>query len=233
MVFVSACSVIARSALCVPVVSALTAFLLLAAPAQAQPQKLIALGDSLTQGYGLAEGDGFVPQLEAWLRQKGYDVQLVNAGVSGDTSQGGLSRLEWTLSEGADAMIVTLGGNDLLRGLDPALTRRNLDAILSGAAAKDVPVLLVAMEAPGNYGPQYREEFDRLYPELAEKHGVLLGESFLKPLVRGETNLSVMRDFMQGDGIHPNREGVTKIVEAMGPKVAELLDQARMRRETK
>lgn len=199
----------------------------LALPASAAPQKLVALGDSLTQGYGLAEGEGFVPQLEAWLRQKGYDVQLVNAGVSGDTSQGGLARLDWTLSEPVDAMIVTLGGNDLLRGLPPELTRRNLDAILTGAAAKEVDVLLVAMEAPGNYGPDYRAEFDRMYPELAAEHGVLLGESFLKPLVRGETNLSVMRDYMQGDGIHPNAEGVKKIVEAMGPKVAELLDQAR------
>lgn len=192
----------------------------------AEPFRLIALGDSLTQGYGLPEGDGFVPQLGAWLKEKGKDVKVVNAGVSGDTTQGGLSRLEWTLSEGADAMIVTLGGNDLLRGLDPALSRRNLDAILTGAAERKVPVLLIAMEAPGNYGPEYRADFDRIYPDLAEKHGVMLGESFLKPLVRGEDDASVMRDFMQSDGIHPNRDGVAKIVEGLGPTVLALVEAA-------
>lgn len=197
--------------------------------AAAAPQKLIALGDSLTQGYGLMEGEGFVPQLGAWLEARGHDVVVVNAGVSGDTTQGGLSRLEWTLAEGGDAMIVTLGGNDLLRGLDPALSRRNLEGILQGAEAKGIPVLLVAMEAPGNYGPEYREAFDRIYPELAEKYGTLLGESFLKPLVRGESDLTLMRDLMQDDGIHPNKDGVAKVVEALGPQVEALLERAKNR----
>lgn len=199
----------------------------LAFSAAAAPLKLIALGDSLTAGYGLAEGEGLVPQLERWLQDHGEDVIVINAGVSGDTTQGGLSRLDWTLAEGGDAMIVTLGGNDLLRGLDPALSRQNLDAILTGAAAKNIPVLLVAMEAPGNYGPDYRQAFDSIYPELAQKHGVLLGESYLKPLVRGENDNTLMRDLMQSDGIHPNKDGVAKVVEALGPRVKELLERAK------
>ena len=192
----------------------------------AEPQRLVALGDSLTQGYGLPEGDGFVPQLAKWLADQGRDVVINNAGVSGDTTAGGLSRLDWTLAEPADAMIVTLGGNDLLRGIDPASSKANLDGILTTAAARGVPVLLMQMEAPGNYGPEYKLAFDTMYAELAQKHGALLGEVFLKPLVRGESNLSLMRDLMQADGIHPNRDGVAKIVEAMGPQVIELLDLA-------
>jgi len=192
----------------------------------ADAPRLVALGDSLTQGYGLPVDDGFVPQLERWLAAQGREVRVINAGVSGDTTAGGLARLDWSLSEGAEAMIVTLGGNDLLRGLPPAVSRANLDAILTGAAARDIPVLLVAMEAPGNYGPAYQAEFDAIYADLAAKHGVLLAEPFLKPLVRGESNLSVMRDFMQPDGIHPNAEGVAKIVEGLGPRVLELLDLA-------
>lgn len=194
--------------------------------AAADTIRVVALGDSLTQGYGLPTEEGFVPQLERWLKAQGRDVTVINAGVSGDTTAGGLARLDWTLSEGAEAMMVTLGGNDLLRGLPPAVSRANLDAILTGAAARAIPVLLVAMEAPGNYGPAWQAEFDAIYPDLAAKHGVLLADPFLKPLVRGESNLSVMRDFMQADGIHPNAEGVAKIVEGLGPRVLELLDLA-------
>ncbi|MFN3292844.1 MAG: arylesterase [Gemmobacter sp.] len=188
--------------------------------------RLVALGDSLTAGYGLAEGEGFVPQLQAWLQAQGRAVTVVNAGVSGDTTAGGLARLDWTLAEPADAMIVTLGGNDLLRGIDPAASKANLDAILTGAAARGIAVLLMPMEAPGNYGPAYKQTFDAMYAELAARHGVLLGEPFLKPLVRGETERSIMRELMQADGIHPNKEGVAKIVEGMGPKVLELLNAA-------
>lgn len=186
----------------------------------------MALGDSLTAGYGLAEGDGFVPQLQTWLAAQGHDVIVINAGVSGDTTAGGLSRLDWTLAEPADAMIVTLGGNDLLRGIDPAASKANLEAILTGAAARGVTVLLMPMEAPGNYGPDYKAAFDAMYADLAAKQGVLLGEPFLKPLVRGETERSLMRELMQADGIHPNKDGVAKIIEGIGPKVLELLKAA-------
>lgn len=188
------------------------------------PLRLVALGDSLTQGYGLPEDQGFVPVLARWLVSEGHAVQVVNAGVSGDTSAGGAARVEWSLAEGADAMIVTLGGNDLLRGLDPALTRANLAQILQVADQKGVKVLLMAMEAPGNYGPAYRDQFDAIYADLAQEYGVMLGESFLKPLMRGEDDISVMRDLMQADGIHPNAQGVEKIVAAVGPKVLELLE---------
>ncbi|MDP2085339.1 MAG: arylesterase [Gemmobacter sp.] len=196
----------------------------LAVSVAAEPLKLVALGDSLTQGYGLSGDDGFVPQLQAWLKAQGRDVIVINAGVSGDTTAGGLSRLDWTLSEPADAMIVTLGGNDLLRGIDPANSKANLDVILSKAAERGLPVLLMPMEAPGNYGPAYKTAFDAMYADLAAQHGALLGEAFLKPLVRGESDLTLMRDLMQSDGIHPNAAGVAKIVEGMGPKVLELLD---------
>ena len=194
-----------------------------ASGAFAAPVTVIALGDSLTQGYGLPVEDGFVPQLERWLVAKGHDVRVQNAGVSGDTTAGGLSRVGWSLAEGGQAMIVTLGGNDLLRGIDPKVSRANLDAILTEAAGRGIKVLLVAMEAPGNYGPDYRAEFDAIYPDLAAKHAVLLAESFLKPLVRGQDDIRVMREFMQADGIHPNADGVARIVESLGPRVVELI----------
>lgn len=202
------------------------AFAAFSAPAAAETVTLVALGDSLTQGYGLPQAEGFVPQLQAWLQAQGADVVVVNAGVSGDTTAGGRARLDWTLTPEVDAMIVTLGGNDLLRGIDPANSRANLDAILAGAAAKGVPVLLMPMEAPGNYGPDYKAAFDGMYAELAATHGTLLGEPFLKPIVQGETEVSIMRDLMQADGIHPNKDGVARIVQAMGPKVLELLAKA-------
>lgn len=203
------------------------AFAAISASAAAETVTLVALGDSLTQGYGLPQADGFVPQLQAWLVAQGADVVVVNAGVSGDTTAGGRARLDWSLSPEVDAMIVTLGGNDLLRGIDPAASKANLDAILTGAAAKEIPVLLMPMEAPGNYGPAYKAAFDAMYAELAATHGALLGEPFLKPLVQGETDVSIMRDLMQADGIHPNKDGVARIVEAMGPRVLELLAQAK------
>src|SRR6056297_502988 len=147
---------------------------------------VLALGDSLTQGYGLPEHHGFVPQLEAWLKRKGVAVDVINAGVSGDTTAGGAARVAWSLTEDVDAMIVALGGNDLLRGIDPAVSRANLEAILREAKARDVAVLLVGMTAPGNYGPDYKAAFDAIYPDLAEKYGTLHFENFFQGL--GETD---------------------------------------------
>lgn len=195
------------------------------APATAEPLTLVALGDSLTQGYGLPQGEGLVPQLQAWLDASGAEVRVVNAGVSGDTTAGGRSRLDWALEPGTDALMVALGGNDLLRGIDPAASRANLDAILAAARARGLPVLLVGMEAPGNYGPDYKAAFDAMYPELAATHGALLVPSFFAPLLEGSNDPAALRPWMQPDGIHPNAEGVRRIVAALGPAVTELLAQ--------
>lgn len=199
-----------------------------ARPAWAQTV-IAALGDSLTQGYGLPQGEGFVPQMQAWLNERGADARLINAGVSGDTTAGGRARVDWTLTPEVDGMIVALGGNDLLRGIDPATSRANLDAILDAAKAGDVPVLLVGMTAPGNFGPDYKAEFDAIYPGLAEAHGALLAEDFLGALTAIEDRESALERYMQDDGIHPNAEGVALIVEALGPKVLELVERAETR----
>ena len=197
-----------------------------AGPAVAEPVIIAALGDSLTQGYGLPVEDGLVPQLQTWLDQNGADVTLVNAGVSGDTTAGGLSRVGWTLTPDVDGMIVALGGNDVLRGLDPAVSRANIDGILDAAQTADVEVLLVGMTAPGNYGPEYKSAFDALYPELAEQYGAEFLNSFFAGLaVDGKLpELSQAQAFFQPDGVHPNTEGLAKIDTAMGPKVLALIE---------
>jgi len=194
--------------------------------AHAEPVEILALGDSLTAGYGLTDADGFVPNMQAWLDAQGLDVILVNAGVSGDTTAGGLSRVEWSLSDGTDAVIVALGGNDLLRGLDPSVSRANLEGILKVAEANDLEVLMVGMEAPGNYGPEYKAEFDGMYSELAETYGALYFPRFFEGLMSVGETPAELRDVMQPDGIHPNAQGVDLIVEAMGPAVAELVERA-------
>lgn len=202
---------------------ALAVIMLAATPAWAEEVTVLAFGDSLTQGYGLAEADGFVPQLQGWLDDQGAEATLINGGVSGDTTAGGASRVEWSLTPEVDAMIVALGGNDLLRGIDPAVSRENLDRILAAAETQEVPVLLVGMDAPGNYGPEYKAAFDGMYPVLAEEYGTLYFESFFKGL--GESDPAQARQYFQSDGIHPNAEGVGLIVEAMGPKVLELIGE--------
>ena len=193
--------------------------------AQAEEVVIAALGDSLTQGYGLVQESGFVPQLEAWLGAQGAQVRLINAGVSGDTTAGGLARAAWTLTPEVDGMIVTLGGNDLLRGLDPAQARGNIEGILQAAVSVDVPILLIGMQAPGNFGPAYKEQFDAIYPELAAKYGALYLESFFAGLgVAGvPADPAELRQWFQADGIHPNAAGVIRIVGAVGPKVLDLI----------
>ncbi len=198
------------------------ALLLLSKPVVAETITIAALGDSLTQGYGLPEAEGFVPQLQAWLQEQGADVTVVNAGVSGDTTAGGLARVGWTLGPDVDAMIVTLGGNDMLRGIDPAVSRGNLDGILTAAGQAGVAVLLVGMQAPGNYGPDYKAEFDAIYPDLAAIHGAALFPTFFEGLMTGDID-AARSAFMQPDGIHPNADGVARIVAALGPAVLDLL----------
>lgn len=199
---------------------------LAAGPAVAEPITVAALGDSLTQGFGLVPDQGFVPQLEAWLTESGAEVAIINAGVSGDTTAGGLSRVDWTLTEDVDALIVALGGNDLLRGIDPAVSRANLDGILQAATARDLPVLLVGLEAPGNYGPDFKADFEAMFPELADSYGALLYPDFLAPLRTGDQTEALQR-LMQADGVHPNAEGVKLMVAGIGPEVLELIDRAR------
>ncbi|MFT6104793.1 MAG: acyl-CoA thioesterase-1 [Paracoccaceae bacterium] len=199
------------------------AFATAASGAFAEPIKLAALGDSLTQGYGLVQEEGFVPQLQAWLQARGHDVTILNAGVSGDTTAGGLSRVDWTLTPDIDGMIVALGGNDLLRGLPPEMSRTNIDGILKRAAEKQVETMLVGVEAPGNFGTAYKKSFDAIYPELAAQYGVVYMADFLAGLTTLPDRAATMRQYMQADGIHPNAAGVALIVEAMGPTVEELL----------
>ena len=152
----------------------------------ANPVTIAAFGDSLTQGFGLVPDEGFVPQLEAWLTAQGAEVTVINAGVSGDTTAGGLSRIEWTLTPQVDAILVALGGNDLLRGMDPAASRANLEGILKIATARDLKVLLIGMQAPSNYGADYKAAFDSIYPELAETYGAALHPNFLGALTSRE-----------------------------------------------
>lgn len=200
------------------------AFVTFGAPLAAEPVTIAALGDSLTQGYGLPEPLGFVPQMEAWLTEAGAEVKMINAGVSGDTTQGGLSRVGWTLTPDVDAMIVTLGGNDLLRGIDPALSRANIEGILQAAAEAEVAVLLVGMEAPGNYGPEYKAAFDGLYPELAEAYGTAFYDSFFAVFADQGDVPAQLGEFIQPDGIHPSAKGVEAIVGHMGPSVLALIE---------
>ncbi|MHA7851976.1 MAG: arylesterase [Roseovarius sp.] len=201
-----------------------TVFLLVATPAMAEDVTVLAFGDSLTQGYGLPEAQGLVPQLDAWLAANGVEVDLINAGVSGDTTAGGAARVDWSLTPEVDAMIVTLGGNDLLRGLDPSGARSNLRAILESARSRDVEVLLVGMKAPGNYGAEYQTAFDSIYPDLAQEFGTLYFENFFAGL--GQDDPAQARRYFQPDGIHPNSEGVERIVEALGPAVVDLVQRA-------
>lgn len=195
--------------------------------AGAETVRIAALGDSLTQGYGLPPEQGLVPQLEGWLRGRGHDVTVLNAGVSGDTTAGGLSRLDWTLADAPDAMIVALGGNDLLRGISPEVSRANLEAILLRLAEAGVPALLVGLPAPGNYGPEYREAFRAMYPALADAHDALLLPDMLAPLMARIEAGAAPGTVFQGDMIHPNPAGVALVVEALGPQVEVLLVRVR------
>ncbi len=187
---------------------------------------MTAFGDSLTQGYGLPQEEGFVPVLERWLRERGHDVTVTNAGVSGDTTAGGLARIDWTLAEAPDALIVALGGNDLLRGLDPAESRANLAGILQAAEAAQVPVLLAGLPAPGNYGPDFKRDFEAMYVELAEEFGAIAYPDFLGPIGEKAAQGLSLGDLMQEDRIHPSAEGVRQIVAAIGPSVEDLIDRA-------
>ncbi|MBV8169919.1 MAG: arylesterase [Alphaproteobacteria bacterium] len=191
--------------------------LLAVAPVRADPPvKLLVVGDSLTAGYGLPSEESFTAQLQAALKADGLNVTVVNAGVSGDTSAGGLARLDWLLADKPDVALVELGANDGLRGLDPQVTYDNLDAVLTRLGKRQVPVLLAGMYAPPNLGREYGEQFNGVFPRLAEKHGVLFYPFFLD-------GVAAERDLNQPDGIHPNAKGVAVLVARIMPHVKKLL----------
>ena len=189
-----------------------------AGPALAAPIKILALGSSLTQGYGLPPGTEFTVQLQAALKKRGIDAVVTNAGVSGDTSAGGLARLDWSLAEHPDAVILELGSNDMLRGIPPAVTEKNLRAILAKLKAQHIKVLVTGMHAQRNLGDDYVKQFDAIYPKLARDYGVAFYPFFLE-------GVALNRRLNQADGMHPNPEGVKVIVARMLPAIKKLVQR--------
>jgi acyl-CoA thioesterase I len=173
--------------------------------AQTRSLRIVALGDSLTAGYGLPQSAAFPVVLERALKTRGHKVEIVNAGVSGDTAAGGFARLDWSVPEGTDGVILALGANDMLRGLDPAATQRSLEAIVTRLKARGIPVLLAGMYASRNLGPDYVQRFDAIYRDIAGRHGVMLYPFFLEG-VAGQRQLNLP------DGVHPSAQGVEAIV---------------------
>ena len=196
------------------------------AQSPAKPITIVALGDSLSAGYQLPASKAFPVQLEAALKARGHAVVIINAGVSGDTTAAGLERLAWAVPPEADAVIVELGANDALRGLDPSQARANLDKILTQLSADKRDLLVAGMRAPTNLPAAYRDTFDRMFPELATKHGALLYPFFIeKTALQPKLNLA--------DGIHPTAEGVALITADILPKVEELIARIKARRALK
>ncbi len=187
-----------------------------AAATPGHPLRIVAFGDSLMAGYMLPDDAGFAPRLQAALRGQGQDVTVINGGVSGDTTTGGLARLDWTLGDGADAVILELGANDMLRGLDPKIPEGNLAQIIDKLKAKRIPVLVAGMRAAPSLGREYAARFDSIYPDLAKKYGVPLYPFFLDGIIGDPAqHLS--------DGLHPNARGVDTIVAHILPSVTALL----------
>ena len=187
--------------------------------------RIVAFGDSLTAGYGLKPGQAFPDVLQMALEARGHDIEVINAGVSGDTTATGLARLDWAVGADVDAVIVELGANDALRGQPPEETRSNLDKILSRLATRGLPVLLAGMRSPENWGSDYRERFDSVFAELATKHAALLYPFFLEGVA---TDPKLNLD----DGLHPNARGIAIIVANILPRVEDLLARVRSRQTT-
>ena len=201
----------------VPIVFAFLAALAAATPSKArEPVDLVVLGDSLVAGYELGPGEDYPAQLEAALGDAGYQVAIANAGVSGDTTSGGLARLDWSVPDDTDFVILELGANDALRGVSPDLTRENLDAMISGLKARGIDVILAGMLAPPNMGDDYAAAFNPIYPDLAEKHDVTLYPFFLD-------GVTAQEDKLLADGMHPNAVGVAEMVERFLPLMEDYL----------
>jgi acyl-CoA thioesterase I len=186
------------------------------APAAAHVPVVLDLGDSLTAGYGLPESEAFPARLEAWLRQRGIAARVVNAGVSGDTTAGGLARLDWAMADKPDLVILGLGANDALRGIDPTTVRANLDKMIQKIEAAGAKVLLLGMLAPPNWGEAYAKTFDRIFPDLARAYHLPLYPFFLE-------GVAMKPELNQADGLHPNAQGVVVLVDRIGPVVAAVL----------
>ena len=211
-----------RGVLCTAAVAAeilLAASGLHANQAVAREPVIVAFGDSLMAGLGLPENDTFPAQLEKALRARGQKVKVVNAGVSGDTAADGLARLDWAMPDDASAVIIELGANDALQGLDPAATKATLEKIITQVQARRLPILLAGMEAPRNLGKEYVESFRGLYQDLAARYDLVFYPFFLDGIVLDDK-------YMLDDGLHPNAQGVARIVERIMPKVEELLTKA-------
>lgn len=194
---------------CALVVGAMFSF---AVPARADAVQIVGFGDSLMAGFGLGPGEGFTEQLQDALRAKGHDVAVANAGVSGDTSSGGLARLDWSVPDGTDLVILELGANDMLRGIDPAIVEKNLDEMIARLKARGIDVLLAGMVAAPNLGHAYGEAFGSLYPRLARKHAVILYPFFLD-------GVAAEQDLLSEDGMHPSADGIRTIVGRILPTV--------------
>ena len=187
--------------------------------AQADNQiRILMLGDSLTQGYGLEEKKGLVPKLQNWLSTNNVEVLLINGGVSGDTTLGGFERLDWLLTPNIDGVVVALGGNDLLRGFDPKFTKNNLQAIFKNLKSKGINSVIVGTISPLNYGPQFKKEYDAIYPSLAKEYNLFYIDSLFSPLIDKKTQ-EISVNLLQADGIHPNEKGVEAIVNYIGPVI--------------
>ena len=180
---------------------------------------IVAFGNSLTAGFGLTRGQAFPAQLEQALRARGQEVKVVNAGVSGDTAAAGLARLDWSMPADASAVIIELGANDALQGLDPEATKATLETIIAQVQARGLPILLAGMEAPRNMGKDYVEAFDAIYPDLARRYDLILYPFFLD-------GVALDNGLTLDDGLHPNAQGVARIVKGILPKVEELLARA-------
>ena len=170
--------------------------------------------------------NGLVPQLQSYVNSQREGVRLINAGVSGDTTAGGLERVAWSIEPGLDAAVVALGGNDVLRGIAPEVVRANLIGILDELQKAQVALLVVGTHAPNNYGPDYKQKFDQIFPELAEKYGALYIPSFFEPFITDGQLDQAASQYFQPDGIHPNATGVKMVVESVGPIFMEMITQA-------
>ena len=186
-------------------------------------QKVFILGDSITHGFGLAVEDGLVNQLSNWFASEGLNVTFINGGVSGHTTAGGLERLSWSLTDDVSALVVALGANDVLRGFPPELTRENLSAIIDIAENNKTPVLLVGTYAPGNYGEQYKLDFDAIFTDLVEEKRIAYIDSYFKPMIDDIKNGKDVSYLLQADGLHPNPAGVKVIVEYISPQILKFL----------